>query len=100
MVAPICASTFIDPRRSSRDVSESCSVFGSATFGKCALERVFAGPFRQEIAVEQRLGQLLQKERHAIAALEDLLREFARERLAADYSRDDRGTLAPAKTRE
>ena len=66
MVAPICASSFAAASRSSRAISESCSVAGIAirVSGTASTSRPSSS--RSWPRLEQRLGQLLDEERVAV----------------------------------
>ena len=54
----------------------------------------------QEAAFDNGLGQLLEKQRHAVGAGEDLLEDLGRQRLAAGRPRDQRRALAAAEAGE
>ena len=51
-------------------------------------------------ALEHRLGQFLDEQRHAVGALDDLLEQRLRQRLAAGDVLDHRHALAPAEAVE
>ena len=48
-------------------------------------------------ALQHRLGQLLDEQRHPVRALDDLRDDIARQRFGADDPPDQRGALAPVE---
>ena len=91
MAAPICSTSRAEPSRSTRAISEACSVVGMASC--CA-------GWSSSFAFEHRLGQFLDEQRHAVGALDDLLEQRLRQRLAAGDVLDQRHALAPAEAVE
>ena len=77
ITAPICATSLTaEPSRSSRAISEACSVAGTRERGR--------GGLREHIRpalppLQHRLGQLLDEQRHAVRALDDLRDDIARQ---------------------
>ena len=81
-------------RRSSRAISESCSVAGIASGGS-GTGRAHSGPSRSwsKPGFQHHLGQLLHKQRHPIGPGHHLLHDLRRERLAVRHLR--RPSLPP-----
>ena len=57
---------------------------------------VMVACFADDTALHHGLGQLLDKQRHAIGAINDLIRKFLGQRLAAGHARDHLDAL-PAR---
>ena len=91
MAAPICSTSRAEPSRSTRDISEACSVVGNGELLRRLVEL---------LAFQHRLGQFLDEQRHAVGALDDLLEQRGRQRLAAGDVLHHRHALAPAEAVE
>src|SRR6516225_10657767 len=97
MHAAIWATSLTGAKRSSRAVSESCSVVGMASAG--------SGPailYRSPISIsmppfDDGLGQFLDEQCDTIGAGEDLLQNFVRQHLAGSDPLNQCHTLAPAQ---
>ena len=58
------------------------------------IEHVVIAGFVQSLALEHRLGQLFDEQRHAVGALDDLIEQSGRQFLSAGYMIDQHGPLA------
>ena len=72
IAAPICATSLAGPSRSSRAISEACRLAGTARAGDGT-----AAAVRSRLALaprlQHRLGHLLDEQRDAVSALNDVL---------------------------
>ena len=76
-------------RRSSRAISESCSVAGMANGGS-GPQRVAVARVPEQAGLEHRLGQLLDEQRHAVGLGDDLISTSA----GSGLPRRGRSTIA------
>ena len=94
IAAPICATFFAGPSRSSRDISEACRLAGTATTRRRFL---CDSPLRFTLTlrIQHRLGHLLDEQWNAVGALDDVLADARRQRPVADDSLDEEIDVAP-----
>ena len=97
MAAPICSTSRAEPSRSTRAINEACSVVGIASGCSRPVEHVAVVVLVQLLAFQHGLGQLLDEQRHAVGALDDLVEHAGRQRLAAGDVIHQRQPLAAAR---
>ena len=68
--------------------------------GAAPVELVAVAGIGEQAGLEHRLGQLLDEQRHAVGARDDLLEHLGRQRLVARDPFDHCSTLAPAEAIE
>ena len=72
MAAPACATSFTDPRRSRRAISESCKLDGIASGGSGPVKDEAIGLFPEHTRFNDRLGQLFDEQRNTVGLADDL----------------------------
>ena len=96
IAAPICATSFAGPSRSSRAISEACKLAGTASAGEG-----IAATVRCDLAfafgLQHRLGHLLDEQGNAVSALDNVLANIRRQRLVADNAVDHGVDIALCK---
>ena len=88
------------PSRSSRAISESCKRRRDREWRQRAVEHVAIPFLAQQAALQDALGQFLDKQRHAVGALDDLADDVIGQRLAAGDLRYQSGPVAPVQAIE
>ena len=98
MTAPICPiSLATGPSRSSRAISEACKVGRDRERRQRARRQHRRDPVVATAGFEHRLGQLLDEQRHAVGALDDLVDDLAGKAGIAGEPLDQRRAVAPAE---
>jgi hypothetical protein len=93
IAAPICATSFAEPSRSSRAINDACKLAGTAGAGAGIAAAIRWASLALSVS-STRLGHFFDEQRDAVSTLNDVLPNACRERLVAEDAVDHRVDVA------